>query len=296
MPTFQILAKPPQAPEDGARIFRLAPTRASPRAVLGRARRFGLAGRTKSGTLCQDARQTRYSEGSLEFVVYHASGGIRFHDNARWQVDDGSSRVEFDDATAIRMAERFIEAHDVVPLAECKLLRVTRLNVGVADRRSGLGEHRVIDVGVAFTRVVDGLPVEGPGGKVMVYIDHEGNLTGIDRLWRDLRDDAAERVALRPAEAVQREAMREWEGPGSGVMTIDDIRLGYYEHGWDTAQRYLQPAWVIGMSVNATEGVFAGRTAMRTDYWGAAAVKSPERLIPQREPLRRQPPREGYGA
>jgi hypothetical protein len=290
MPTFQLLTKLPIVPQERARIFRLAPPRVSQKMVLEVARRFGLKGSMTAGSLCQDTRQTSYSEGSLELVVHQASGGLRFHDKARWQVDDGTSHVEFDDATAIRMAERFIAAHSVVPVAERKVVRVTRLNVGVAEKGTGFAEHRVIDVGVAFARVVDGIPVEGPGGKTIVYIDSKGNLTGIDHLWRNVLEVHAEDIPLRSPGEVQQEAVREWGEEGSGLVTIDDIRFGYFEHGWDVSQRYLQPAYVVSMTIAATEGAFAGRAVMRSEYLGAAAAKSPERLVP-RSPA---PPPQAY--
>jgi hypothetical protein len=51
-------------------------------------------------------------------------------------------------------------------------LQVTRLNVGVVEQRTGYTEQRVIDMGIAFRRV----------------IDHNGDLTGIDHLWREIHD------------------------------------------------------------------------------------------------------------
>jgi hypothetical protein len=257
--------------------------------VLEVARRFGLKGNIKTGSLCQDRRQTSYSEGPLELVVHHASGGVRFHDKGRWQVDDGTSNVNFDDETAIAMAKRFIEAHAVVSLAECKVLRVTRLKVGVVERHTRLAEERIIDVGVAFARIVDGIPVEGSGGKTMVYIDSKGKLTGIDRLWRETLEVHAEDVPLRSPDSVQQEAARHWGGKGSGVVTFDDIRFGHFEHGWDVLQRYLQPAYIVSMTITATEGTFAGRVVMQSEYWSAAAVKSPERLVPQPPEITPQP-------
>jgi hypothetical protein len=262
--------------------------------VLARARRFGLKANMKTGTLCQDARQMGYSEGSLKLVVHRASGGLRFFDEARWQVDDGTCHVEFDDATAIDMAERFITVHSVLPLAECKVLRVTRLNAATAEKSTGLAEHRVVDVGVAFARVVDGIPVEGPGGKAMVYIDAKGQLTGIDCLWRDVLEIHEENVALRLPDEVQQEAVREWGAESSGRVTIEDVRFGYFEQGWDVSQHYLQPTYVVSMTVTATEGDLAGRAITRAGYWGAAAVKSPERLVPRLQRPRPQAPRQLY--
>ena len=294
MLTFQMSSKPPHVPHERVRIFRLAPPRVSQKTVLAHARRFGLKASTKTGTLCQDARQIIYSEGSFKLVVHHASGGVRFFDEARWQVDDGTSHVEFDDKTAINMAERFITAHSVVPLADCKVLRVTRLNVGIAEKSTGFSEHRVVDVGVVFARVVDGIPVEGPGGKAMVYIDAKGNLTGIDCLWRDVLEVHADHVPLRSPDEVQKEAAREWGIEGSGRVTVDDFRFGYFEQGWDVPQRYLQPAYVLSMTVTATEGDHAGRAIMGSGYLSAAAVKSPERLVPRYRSAPPQPPRERY--
>lgn len=294
MLTFQMSSRPPHVPQERVRIFRLERPRVSQKTVLAYAQQFGLKANIKTGTLCQDAHQIVYSEGSFTLVVNHASGGLRFYDKARWQVDDGTSHVEFDDATAIGIAERFVTAHSVVPLADCKVLRTTRLNVGIAEKSTGFSEHRVVDVGVVFARVVDGIPVEGPGGKVMVYIDARGNLTGVDRLWRDVVEVDADHVPLRPPDEVQKEAAREWDIEGSGHVTVDDFRFGYFEQGWDVAQRYLQPAYVLSMTVTATEGDPKGRAIMGCGYLSAAAVKSPERLVPLRQVPRPQGPRQPY--
>jgi hypothetical protein len=292
MVTFQLSSNPPPVPQERVRIFRLARPRVHQKTVLAHARRFGLKAHTKIGALCQDARQMSYSEGSFKIVLHHASGGLRFFDQARWQVDDGMSRVEFDDTTAIAMAERVIEAHSVVPRAEYKVLRVTRLNVGLAEKSTGYAEHRAIDVGVAFARLVDGIPVEGPGGKVMVYLDAKGDLTGVDCLWRDILDVHSEHVPLRSPQEIQQEAVREWGVEGTGHVTIDDVRFGYFEQGWDTPQRYLQPAYLLSMTLTATERVLADRAIMRFGHLGAAAATSPERLVPRLQRPRPQAPRQ----
>ena len=280
-------------PQQRTHIFRLAPPRVSQRALLALARDFGLKGSLKTGSLYQDARRMSYREGSFELVLHRASGGLRFHDIARWQVDDGAANVEFDDASAIDMARRFIERLSVVPLAQSKVLRVSRLNVGVVEKRTGLAEARVIDVGVAFARVVEGHPVEGPGGKVMVYIDHKGELTGIDRVWREVQEVHARDVKLRSPEAVREDAVRDWGEPGSGVITIDDTRFGYFEDGWDVVQRYLQPAYFVDFTITAIGGHFAG-PVMRSQYWGAAASESPESLLQPRHIVQQQARRQQY--
>jgi hypothetical protein len=291
MPKYQFLKKILPPPQQRAQIFRLAPPRVNQETLFGLAQRFGLKGDLKTGSLLQDARQMTYREGSFELVLYHASGGLRFHDNARWQVDDGKAHVTFDDKEAIKMAQGFIKELAVVPLEECELLRVTRLNVGVVDRQTGFAEERVVDAGVAFQRVIDNVPVLGPGGKVIVYIDHDGHLTGVDRLWREIQDVGRPDVELQSPEYAQEDVVRHWGEQGSGLIVIEDIRLGYYETGWDDGQRYLQPAYFLPLTITATAGHFAGRPVLRAEHFVAAATKPPEPLIPPPPVVAAQPPR-----
>jgi hypothetical protein len=278
--------------ERRAQIFRLGPPQVSEQTVLALAQRFGLQGDLQAGSLQQDARKIAYAERSVELVLHHSSGGLRFHDTARWQVDDGEGDVTFDDAAAVAMAERYIDEFAVAPLAECELLRVTRLNVGVVEGQTGVAEERVIDVGVAFQRVIDGVPVSGPGGKVIVYIDHKGELTGVDRIWREIEDVYQQDVELRSPETAQEEVERYWGGEGSGLITIDDVRFGYFERGWDEAQQYLQPAYFLPLTITATDGDFAGRVLARSEHFVAAATSPPELLIPPPPVLEPSPPRD----
>jgi hypothetical protein len=125
----------------------------------------------------------------------------------------------------------------------------------------------------------------------MVYIDHKGNLTGIDRIWREIQDVYAQDVELRSPQAVQQDVMRGWGGEGSGRITIDDIRFSYFETGWDVTQRYLQPAYFLPLTITATEGPFAGRPVMRSEHWGAAATDPPEPLLVPRRVRAPQPRR-----
>jgi hypothetical protein len=274
------LTRLPLPQKQHAQIFRLIPPQVNQQTVLALAQRLGLKGNLEFGRLHQDARQTTYAEKSFELIVHHASGGLRFHDAARWQVDDGEAHVTFDDAIAVGTARRYIDEFSIAPLDECRLLRVSRLKVGVAEPRTGLVEERVIDVGVAFQRVIDDVPVLGPGGKVIVYIDHETRVTGVDCLWREIEDVYEHDVELRSPESVLAETEREWDQEENGLIAIDDIRFGYCELGWYEAQNYLQPGYFLPLTVTATHGLFAGRPVMRSEHLVAAATNPPEPLVP----------------
>jgi hypothetical protein len=287
MPEYQLLKRIPYPPQQHTPIFRLAPPQVNQRALFKLAQRVGLKGGLRNGSLQQDARQMTYLEGSFELVLYRTSGGLRFHDNARWQVDDGKAHVTFDDTVAVKMAQRFLEELALVPLNECQLLRVTRLNVGVIERQTGFAEERVIDVGVAFQRVIGNVPVIGPGGKVIVYIDHNGDLIGIDRIWREIQDVYQPDVELRSPESAQQDVVRHWGEHGSGLIAIEDIRFGYFELGWEDDQRYMQPAYFMPLTISDTDGL----PLMRSEHYVAASTNPPEQLMPRPPVVPEQAPR-----
>jgi hypothetical protein len=173
------------------------------------------------------------------------------------------------------------------------LLQVTRLNVGVVEQQTGWAEERIVDMGIAFQRTIDNVPVEGPGGKVIVYIDHKGDLTGVDRIWREIQDVYQPDVELKSPESAQQDVVRFWGEQESGLITIENIRFGYFELGWDGEQRYLQPAYVLPLTLTQTTGHFADRPNLTflSEHVVAAAAKPPEPLIPQPPVVPAQAPR-----
>jgi hypothetical protein len=282
------LTRLPSPSEQPPQIYRLVPPQVNQQVLFGLARRFGLDGRLEVGSVFQDARHLIYREQTSEVIVHQASGGVRYHDTARWQVDDGHAHVTFNDDSAVRIANRYINELSLAPHDEYQVLRVSRLNVAVAERQSGYAEHRVIDVGVAFHRVIDDMPVEGPGGKIIVYVDHEGELTGVDQLWREIESVHEAEVELRSPGSVLKEMERTAAEVG-GLATIDDLRLSYFERDWNEPQAYLQPAYILPSTLTATSGLFAGQPMMYSEHFVAAAINPPEALLLNPQPL---PPKE----
>lgn len=264
------------------RIYELERPTVSERAVRQLAAGLDLPLEARKGRLEQDDTKLRYSTGSHEVTLYRASGALRYKDLGRWQVDDGRSNVSIADEQAADAARRYMDAHRVAPLDECELAAVTRLRVGVTDLRGQESEERVIDVGVVFRRLVEGTPVDGPGGKVIVYLDAEGEVTGVDRTWRGIRRALRNVEAVRSAEQVNAGTRRYWGARAR--IEVSEIRFGYFEQGPHTAQRTLQPAYVVMATVWAGEA----RPTRQGVYVLAAATNAVGTLQPPRPRLRPQ--------
>jgi len=61
-----------------------------------------------------------------------------------------------------------------------------------------------------------------------------------------------------------------------GTIEVREIRFGYFEAGWRTAQQYLQPAYVIVGVVTAGDG----RVGRKIVYVTPALSNPPDPLTP----------------
>jgi hypothetical protein len=276
-----------EPPHRAADVFRLQRPQVTGESVRALARRLGLPGERAAAELSETLGRLRYAERMQTVTVHTASGGFRFVDETRWHRDDGETDLAVDDAVARRLALDVLRRIDLEPAdGESRFLETTALRVGAATREGLQARERTIDLGVAIQRVVDGVPVEGPGGKTVVYLDQKHDLSGLDRIWRPI--EAAHRRAA-PLRAAAR-AIEEMEAhlrDRQGRIQITEIRYGYFEQGLADPQEYLEPAWIVFGLLDSPSGASARRT-----IFVASALEQPmAQLTPPLASRRVQLPR-----
>lgn len=268
---------------DGLNIYRLGRPDVSEEIVRQIGTRFGLQGTVSAGTFIHNARGIAYAERSgWGLRLFGSSGGWQYRHATRWQADNGEGHLRIDDDEAVQLGLDAVMRYEVGIEGGLQLARVQRLHVAHAERDGANHSERIAGARVQFRRVVDGLPAEGAGGKTVVYFDDERQLTGIDHLWHEIEDVHEPVAGLRPASEVLEEVRRRYEG-ADGRVVISDIRLGYYELGWDGDQEFLQPAYVAFLQLRSPDERF------RIDATVAlpAAVNAPGPVEP--EPRTREP-------
>jgi regulatory protein YycI of two-component signal transduction system YycFG len=129
-------------------------------------------------------------------------------------------------------------------------------------------------VAVCFQRIVNGMTVDGPGGKIVVYLDHENNPTAINQTWRNL-GTIQRKVDLRPPELAIDELKKIYSN-GDGFLEVHTIRLGYFEVGPNEQQKYLQPAYVLLFKLISSNQRFV----MNSVHVSRAAAQSIETITP----------------
>lgn len=267
------------------RIYRCGDTGFTESSVAELGLRFGLPA-DNYGVLRSSAATVTYSHGSREVTIYRRSGGIRFRDLARWQADHGGT-VDLGDDDAVQVAQDFVRRQELAPAGELAVARVTRLRVGLADREGTTADERVIDVGVVLRRVIDGLPADGPGGHIMVYIGADGEVTGADRIWRPIAGVHSEVESLRPREWLEERIRRHLGADRAARLDIHEIRLGYFEDGWNSAQEFLQPAYVVLGTLRSPDERLRRRNVIAVP----AAANDVGEIMPPDPQIRTQPER-----
>jgi hypothetical protein len=285
MADIKVIGKLLTTPRQLGSIYRLHSPKVNEKTVRALAHQLGMSGQGRV-RLTSDENKLTYSDGPLQLTMYRASGGIRFIDRARWQIDDGRSDLRVEDAMARRLAQNYLKTHNLAPAGQLKLYKIARLRVGEATKAGGQSSERTIDVAAAVQRLVDKIPVDGPGGKAVVYFDHENRVTGFEMIWRQTGGLHRRGDSYRTPQSAIDEMAAHFRSK-QGVIEVQQMHFGYFEEGWRAKQLYLQPAYVIfGMLT------FPGsHIRKRTIYVATALTNAVGRITPvlrQRPP---QPPR-----
>lgn len=288
MPEVNFIERLEATPKVKTQILALGSPGASAKAVREFAQSLKLE--AANATQAQDATRFTITAGQHVVTMFKASGALRYQDRSRWQVDDGKANLKISDAEAEKRARALVSAHKLASAREFKLLKVSRLTVGEASVEEQRGSERVIDVGVAFQRLVGGVPVDGPGGKLIVYMDHNGELTGFDRIWRPVAKVQAPVKELRPPKAAEEDLLRYWTRE-TGRIDVLEMRFGYLEFGYQARQAVLQPAYVMPLRIVSPAKDGQDEIAIGSVHVFAAAANAVGRLMPPPKKIVQQPAR-----
>jgi hypothetical protein len=233
-------AKLPERVPDSVNVYRLAAPKISNAALTQLAKRCGLTGKTKEFLTTPDS--LTYSEGRYTLEVRRDSGALIMQHADKYTTDDGRP-FELSDRRCAAIARRFVERAKLFPMRSAQLLRVTHLRAAEASRAERKITERVLDAGVVYGRVVDGLPVIGSGGMAMVNIGPGGDVVGLRNVWRPLGRRTG-RVRIRPP----RDAVDAFEKIAAGFKgetTVVKAQFGYFELGPLDRQRVLEPVYAL---------------------------------------------------
>jgi hypothetical protein len=223
-----------------ARVYKLPAPKVSAASLKAAARSLGLEG--ADFDLVTSTDRMGYHARRWQVEMHRASGALHAIDIDRYGMDSGKP-FEVSDRKAQAIAARFIEQGKLLDLASARPLQVTHLRGADGDIKGGKINERVLDAGVVYGRMVDGLPVTGPGGLAMVHVEAGGAVVGVRSTWRAL-GAAAGTVKIRPVEWALEGLHRAVAGM-VGEVTVVKAQFGYFELGVLDRQTVLEPVYAF---------------------------------------------------
>jgi len=273
MPKINIIAQMPKIPNTLA-VYRVVAPKVDQAALNTLAKKFKLGAKGKMGSQRDDHFKLTYEEGSVELALHKLSGAMRFKDKSRWQVDDGESSMNLSDDEIIKRGKKHVEKFELAKSDEFEHLRIARLHVGDSDTEGKQYNERIIDAAVCFQRTINGIPVDGPGGKINIFMDHNSDLTAIHQTWRT-KGKIEKKVDLKPAQTALDDLKKLYPGD-QGVLEVHTIRFGYFELGPNQGQEFIQPAYVILFRLKSSDERFV----MNSVHVSPASTEPIETITP----------------
>jgi hypothetical protein len=122
---------------------------------------------------------------------------------------------------------------DLVDLAANEKLEpwYTAHQIEVTEELGGARQELVYASKIVFTRTIDGVPVLGPGSKVVVHVAADGTVTGFDVDWSRFEGLADTQTALALPDIRSRTETVAAEKASAASRVEDRFECGYYDTG-----------------------------------------------------------------
>jgi hypothetical protein len=131
------------------------------------------------------------------------------------------------------------------PIDQLKVRHISYLRLQTGSVGGKVSTPRILDAGVIFGREIDGVPVSGPGGYVMVNVAPDESVVGGTKVWRRLGVSVGTAKVLKPDYAMKEFSRRLKLAKVDRTVRVVKAEFCYFERGQNDEQQYLEPAYAF---------------------------------------------------
>ena len=257
MPDLEFVkALPRQVPSE-LMVYSTQRARAGRGAVRGMIRKLGLPDAPYRPEFRYVDNWTIGKRGAYTVALNRRSGAMRFRDEVRHGRElDVPFRIT--EQRLIEISREYVDRTELLklPARDLKVAQITHLRAQGASTEGEVTPEQILDAGVIFAREIDGVPVAGFGGHMMVNVAPDEAVAAAVKIWRHRDKKLGMVKVLEPGygvEALQRRLRaRGLEGPVK-VLKAD---FCYFEAGDDKTQRYLEPTYAFVFETTVGEFLY----------------------------------------
>ncbi len=147
---------------------------------------------------------------------------------------------------AIKIAQEFLKSHSVAindASVETETIHLNKLNV----ETNQILEKIPMMVQIKFKRNINGMPVVGPGGKIIVDVGNNGEPIYFFKNWRRLEPAGTSEIIpfKKAVEKLSRLEVKDVPLTPWRSFNIVGAKLGYYEADSTEEQKIYSPVWIF---------------------------------------------------
>lgn len=180
-------------------------------------------------------------------AMNHLSGSLRYRD-AKYYGKEMDMKFDIPEDQIIDIGREFIDSSKLLKSSAeyLKMEKMTYMRSQSASADGDIGEEKIIDAGVIFSREIDEIKVAGFGGHIMVNIAPNKSVVGINKNWRHRnRAIGLTKVTIQPEMAIEIFTKRLQEKGHQGIVTVKKAEFCYFEASDNFRQKYLEPNYAF---------------------------------------------------
>jgi len=173
----------------------------------------------------------------------------RMYDGVDWDIDDIHIRS---------IADTFLGEHGNVDISQVVFDRIKRTHAKVGEAGGKVLYEFIIDKTVVYKRIIDGIPVIGPGSKIEITVDINGDVSGFIKLWRDIKEVGPQVETIGSNEAVSRLIYKTASLRTDFAVMLDLSEFGLWASDSLALQSHLLPAYNFLCRAVDLDSIFTG--------------------------------------
>lgn len=207
------------------------------------------------------------------FTEDQQDGSLQFSKGLKRYMGDFKPALPTEDALE-SIATKFLTENDLMPTNKAEMVLAHKGGLKAAKAApDGKGAATEIDKmkTITYARTIDGVPVIGPGSKIIVNIGDKGEVTGVTHRWREIEASPSGKKAVPAAEMkVESQAKQEFlkkmqnEWGKNAKVNIKESKMAYY----DSNDGYMQPVFVYNTSITPDAAFTKDQKSADQQYLG----------------------------
>jgi len=243
---FEFLQNLPAETPSRLKIFALEKARADQSIFVKLLSRLGLMGAFSDFRLKNNAGWTTAESKDARVSINQRSGALRFWTRLN-ERELPKTPFSIDEPSLASIARSFLKRTDLapIPVEQLKVSKIAYLRMQTKPVTGKATSPRILDAGVIFGREVEGVPVSGPGGYVMINVGPDESVLAGTKVWRRLGKTLGMANVLKPDYAVNELSRRLRLQKIDRPVRVLKAEFCYFERGENDEQNYLEPAYAF---------------------------------------------------